>query len=93
MEISIEAQLSCVLDILNLLNLLISHSYLQVLLPSNRTTVYDSLEPPVNQVFIFSERISDLKIEELEVLAKEFEGAVGVVLVDMYVLTTVMLIN
>lgn len=54
-----------------------------VLLPSNRTTVYDSLEPPVNQVFIFSERISDLKIEELEELAKEFEGAVGVVLVDI----------
>lgn len=46
----------------------------------------------MNQVFIFSERISDLKIEELEELAKEFEGAVGVVLVDMYVLTTVMLI-
>ena len=69
-----------------LLKLSISHSNVQVVLPSNRTTVYDSLEPPLNQVFIFSERISDLKIEELKELAKDFQGAVGVVLVDVYVI-------
>lgn len=40
----------------------------------------------MNQVFIFSERISDLKIEELKELAKDFQGAVGVVLVDVYVI-------
>lgn len=58
----------------------------QVILPSDRTTVYDSLMFPVDRVFVFSDKISELQSEELEQMAVEFQGSVGVILVDVWVL-------
>lgn len=55
-----------------------------VVLPSNRTTVYDLLELPINRVFVFSNGTSDLEIEELEQMVMHFQGSVGVILVDVY---------
>lgn len=54
-----------------------------VILPSDRTTVYDSLTFPVNKVFVFSDKISELQSEELEQMAVEFQGSIGVILVDV----------
>ena len=56
---------------------------LQVILPGERTTVYDSLTFPVNRVFVFSDKISKLQSEELEQMAVEFQGSTGVILVDV----------
>lgn len=58
----------------------------QVILPSDRTTVYDSLMFPVDRVFVFSDKISELQSEELEQMAVEFQGSIGVILVDVWVL-------
>ena len=56
---------------------------MQVILPNDRTTVYDSLPFPVNKVFVFSGKISELQYEELEQMAVEFQGSIGVILVDV----------
>lgn len=56
---------------------------MQVILPSDRTTVYDSLMFPVDRVFVFSDKISELQLEELERMAVEFQGSIGVILVDV----------
>jgi len=37
----------------------------------------------VNRVYVFSDKISDLETEELKEIAIEFQGAVGVILVDV----------
>ena len=56
---------------------------LQVILPSDKRTVYDSLTYPVDKVFVFSDKISELQSEELEQMAVEFQGSSGVILVDV----------
>jgi len=56
---------------------------MQIILPSNRKTPYDSLPLPVNRAYVFSDKISDLETEELKEIAIEFQGAVGVILVDV----------
>jgi len=56
---------------------------LQVILPSDKRTVYDSLTYPVDKVFVFSDKISELLSEELEQMAVEFQGSIGVILVDV----------
>lgn len=56
---------------------------LQVILPNDRTTIYDSLTFPVNKVFVFSSKISELQSVELEQMAVEFQGSIGVILVDV----------
>ncbi|XP_078380854.1 uncharacterized protein LOC144663697 isoform X2 [Oculina patagonica] len=54
-----------------------------VILSSDRTTVYDALSMPVNRVFVFSDEISELQTAELEQMVVEFQGAIGVILVDV----------
>lgn len=54
-----------------------------VILPSDRATVFDSLTFPVNRVFVFSDKISDLQSDKLEQMAVEFQGSIGVILVDV----------
>lgn len=56
---------------------------LQVILPSDKRTVYDSLTYPVDKVFVFSDKISELQSEELEQMVVEFQGSIGVILVDV----------
>ena len=65
------------------INTTVTVSILQVILPSNRTTVYDTLLVPVNQVFVFSDRISDLETKELEEMVMDFQGSVVVILVEL----------
>lgn len=55
----------------------------QVILGSDRTTVYDALSMPVNRVFVFSDEISELQTEELEQMVVEFQGSIGLILVDV----------
>lgn len=54
-----------------------------VVLPRNRITVYDSLPLAVNRVFVFSDKTSDHETQELEKMVMEFQGSVGVILVDV----------
>ena len=55
----------------------------QVILPSDRTTVYDTLPTPINRVFVFSDEISELQTLELEQMVVEFQGSIGVILVNV----------
>ncbi|KAJ7390630.1 hypothetical protein OS493_023339 [Desmophyllum pertusum] len=54
-----------------------------VILPRNRTTVFDSLALPLNRVFVFSDKISEFETEELEQMVMGFQGSIGVILVDV----------
>ncbi len=38
---------------------------------------------PVNRVFVFSDEISELQTAELEQMVVEFQGSIGVILVDV----------
>lgn len=55
----------------------------QVVLPGDRTTVYDSLSILINRVFVFSDQISELQTQELEHMVVEFQGSIGVILVNV----------
>ncbi|RMX56502.1 hypothetical protein pdam_00023158 [Pocillopora damicornis] len=54
-----------------------------VILPSNRSTVFDSLQPPVDKLFVFTDKVADLDTKEIEQMALEFQGAIGVILVNV----------
>ena len=45
--------------------------------------MYDSLPVGVDKVYVFSDKISDLKTEELNDMVKELHGSIGVILVDV----------
>ena len=55
----------------------------QVLLSSDKETVYDSLPVAVDKVYVFSNKISDVETEELNDMVKELHGSIGVILVDV----------
>ncbi|PFX16611.1 Elongation factor G, mitochondrial [Stylophora pistillata] len=54
-----------------------------VILPSNRTTVFDTLLPPVNKLFIFTDKLAELDTKEIEQMAVDFQGAIGMIIVDV----------
>jgi hypothetical protein len=57
----------------------------QVYLPENGTTVYDTLPLSVNKLYIFTDKIEKLNIDDVKILADVLVGTGGVVLVDVYV--------
>lgn len=45
--------------------------------------MFDSLQPPVDKLFVFTDKVADLDTKEIEQMALEFQGVIGVILVNV----------